>query len=186
MAIAHARVLSDGASTQSTSTDGIDSRRKRKPVAMAVPYLFLVDDHQDCIWNNRRRLAQEMLGASPMPCAQPNWSDHEPAQPPPPSQLAASKTQRPYRIQLSRAKRKLHGGFREKGMLYFLQMFTAYLQFIGRQYSATGQDPVIFFETKDLVSTRRRLESSFGSPRQKPTHNKIRTRAYEPQREPAD
>jgi hypothetical protein len=39
-------------------------------------------------------------------------------------------------------------------MLYFLQMFAAYLQFIGGQYSATGQDPVIFFETKDLVSTR--------------------------------
>ena len=39
-------------------------------------------------------------------------------------------------------------------MLYFLQMFAAYMQFIGRQYSATGQDPVIFFETKDLVSTR--------------------------------
>ncbi len=40
-------------------------------------------------------------------------------------------------------------------MLYFLQMFTAYMQFIGRQYSATTeQDPVIFFETKDLMSTR--------------------------------
>ncbi len=45
-------------------------------------------------------------------------------------------------------------GRREKGMLYFLQMFTAYLQFIGRQYSTTEQDLVIFFETKDLVSTR--------------------------------
>jgi hypothetical protein len=39
-------------------------------------------------------------------------------------------------------------------MLYFLQMFTAYMQFIGRQYSTTEQDPVIFFETKDLMSTR--------------------------------
>jgi hypothetical protein len=39
-------------------------------------------------------------------------------------------------------------------MLYFLQMFTAYMQFIGRQYPTTEQDPVIFFETKDLMSTR--------------------------------
>jgi hypothetical protein len=31
---------------------------------------------------------------------------------------------------------------------------TAYLQFLGKQYSASGQDPLIFFETKDLVSTR--------------------------------
>jgi hypothetical protein len=73
---------------------------------------------------------------------QPNL---ETGQPPPPSQLAAS--QRPYRIQLSRAKRKLHGDAREKGALYVLQMFTAYLQFLGNQYSATGQDQIIFFET---------------------------------------
>jgi hypothetical protein len=33
-------------------------------------------------------------------------------------------------------------------------MFTAYMQFIGRQYSTTEQDPVIFFETRDLMSTR--------------------------------
>jgi hypothetical protein len=80
----------------------------------------------------------------------------EAGQPPPPSQLAAS--QRPYRIQLrvSRAKRKLHGEAREKGALFFLQMLTAYLQFLGKQYSATGQDQLICFETKDLlvVSTR--------------------------------
>ncbi len=54
----------------------------------------------------------------------------------------------------SRAKRRLHGaGSRELGSLCFLQMLTAFLQFIGKHYSATGQDQVTFFETNDLVST---------------------------------
>ena len=66
-------------------------------------------------------------------------SDQVTGQPPPPSPLAAS--QRPFRIQLSRAKRNLHGaGPRAIGSLYFLQIFTAFLQSIGEQYSATGQD----------------------------------------------
>jgi hypothetical protein len=95
---------------------------------------------------------------------QPNL---ETGQPPPPSQLAAS--QRPYRIQLSRAKRKLHGDAREKGALYVLQMFTAYLQFLGNQYSATGQDQIIFFETKDLVSTRNWKAVSAALDRNQPT-----------------
>ena len=57
-------------------------------------------------------------------------------------------------------------------MLYFkfLQMFTAYLQFIGRQYSAAGQDSVIFFETnKDLVSTREWKAVSAALDRNQPT-----------------
>jgi hypothetical protein len=56
-------------------------------------------------------------------------------------------------------------------MLYFLQMIAAYLQFIVRQYSATGQDPVIFFETKDLVSTRewKAVPAALDSDRNQPT-----------------
>ena len=72
-------------------------------------------------------------------------------------------------MQLSRAKRKLHGEAREKGALYFLQMFTAYLQFLGKQYSATGQDQLIFFETKDLVSTRNWKAVSAARDRNQPT-----------------
>jgi hypothetical protein len=80
-------------------------------------------------------------------------SDQVAGQPPPPSPLAAS--QRPFRIQLSRAKRNLHGaGPRAIGSLCFLQIFTAFLQSIGEQYSATRQDPVIFFETDDLLPTK--------------------------------
>jgi hypothetical protein len=48
-------------------------------------------------------------------------------------------------------------------------MFTAYLQFIGRQYSTTEQDPVIFFETKDLVSTRDWKAVSAALDRNQPT-----------------
>jgi hypothetical protein len=110
-------------------------------------YVALADDH-------RSRLQSEQSPSVDL-CRESSAkvrSDLETGQPPPPSQLAAS--QRPYRVQLSRAKRKLHGEAREKGALYFLQMFTAYLQFLGKQYSASGQDPLIFFETKDLVSTR--------------------------------
>ena len=70
----------------------------------------------------------------------------------PPSPLAAS--QRPYRIQLSRAKRTLHGTGPRTGLLYFLQIFTTYLQFLGEHYPAKGQDPVIFFETDDRKPTK--------------------------------
>ena len=70
----------------------------------------------------------------------------------PPSPLAAS--QRPYRTQLSRAKRTLHGTGPRTGMLYFLQIFTTYLQFLGEHYHAKGQDPVIFFDTGDKKPTK--------------------------------
>ncbi len=142
-AIAHARELSDGTPVQSIPTEGVVSGRKRRRAALSLPSrrsprLHL--EHQTPANTGNARGEADVQSAL------------EPAQPPPPSQLAAS--QRPYRIQLSRARRKLHGSLREKGVLYFLQMFTAYMQFIGRQYSAAEQDPVIFFETKDLVSTR--------------------------------
>jgi hypothetical protein len=48
-------------------------------------------------------------------------------------------------------------------------MFTAYLQFLGKQYSATGQDLPIFFETKDLVSTRNWKAASAALDRNQPT-----------------
>ena len=65
--------------------------------------------------------------------------------------MAAS--QRPYRIQVSRAKRKLHGAGPRVGLLYYMQGFTAYLQFFGENYSA-GQDRVIYFNTDDMWPTR--------------------------------
>jgi hypothetical protein len=83
--------------------------------------------------------------------------------------LVLAASQRPYRIQLSRAKRKLHGGSREKGSLYVVQMLSAFLQFIGKQYSATGQDQVIVFETSDLVSTRDWKAPSAALDRNQPT-----------------
>jgi hypothetical protein len=49
------------------------------------------------------------------------------------------------------------------GSLCFLQTFTAFLQFIGEHYSTTGQDQIIFFETKDRMSTCKGLESSLSS-----------------------
>jgi hypothetical protein len=126
----------DDALLQATPLNGTGTGRKRKSksVTLSVP---------------SRRSPRLQLEQSPSAGAenprpesegQPNL---ETGQPPPPSQLAAS--QRPYRIQLSRAKRKLHGEAREKGALHFLQMLTAYLQFLGKQYAATGQDPLIFF-----------------------------------------
>jgi hypothetical protein len=48
-------------------------------------------------------------------------------------------------------------------------MFTAFLQFIGKQYSATGQDQVIFFKTNDLVSTGDWKAASAALDRNKPT-----------------
>ena len=95
-------------------------------------------------------------------------SDQVTGQPPPPSPLAAS--QRPFRIQLSRAKRNLHGaGPRAIGSLYFLQIFTAFLQSIGEQYSATGQDQVIFFETDDQMPTKGWKAISSALDRNQPT-----------------
>ena len=38
--------------------------------------------------------------------------------------------------------------------LYFLQMLTTFLQFIGEHYFATGQDQITFFEANDRKSTR--------------------------------
>jgi hypothetical protein len=157
-AIAHARELSEGTPSQSILTEGTVAGRKRRPNALPLPSRrsprLQLEQSSPANTGNARREA----GVQP---------DPELAQPPPPSQLAAS--QRPYRIQLSRAKRKLHGDLRDKGMLYFIQMFTAYLQFIGRQYSTTEQDPVIFFETKDLVSTRDWKAVSAALDRNQPT-----------------
>ncbi len=140
-AMAHTRDFSEGSSPQSIPTEGLVSGRKRRPAALSLPSRRSPRLHLEQstpTYTNGRREADTQ-------------ADLESSQPPPPSQLAAS--QRPYRIQLSRARRKFHGSHRESGMLYFLQMFAAYLQFIGKQYSTTEKDPVIFFETKDLVST---------------------------------
>ena len=121
---------------QATSTDEIGSGRKRKPVTLSLPS------------RGSPRLQLEQSAPVSTGNARPEsdtQTDHETGQPPPPSQLAAS--QRPYRIQHSRAKRKLHGDSREKGSLYFLQMLTAFLQFIGtgKQHSA-GQDRSSFLK----------------------------------------
>jgi hypothetical protein len=142
---AHAREPSVGTSTHSTLTEGIVSGRKRRPAALSLPSRRSPRLHLEQLTPANTGSARREDDVQTAP---------DPAQPPPPSQLAAS--QLPYRIQLSRARRTLQGGPREKGALYFLQMFAAYLQFtsIGRQYSAAGQGPFIFFETKDLVSTR--------------------------------
>jgi hypothetical protein len=76
-------------------------------------------------------------------------SDQVTGQPPPPSPLATS--QRPYRIQPSRAERNLHGASPRAGSLYVLQNFTAFLQFLGEHYPTTRHDEVIYFEAEDLI-----------------------------------
>ena len=82
--------------------------------------------------------------------------------------LAAS--QRPYRIQLSRAKRNLRGaGPRAIGSLSILQPFTAFLQFIGEHSSAAGQDQLAFFETNDRMSTKDWKAVSSALDRNQPT-----------------
>jgi hypothetical protein len=159
-ATARALVSPNGALPQATSTDGIGSGRKRKPVTLSLP--------------SRRSPRLQLEQSAPVSTgnARPEsdtQTDHETGQPPPPSQLLVAASQRPYRIQLSRAKRKLYGDSREKGSLYFSQMFTAFLQFIGKQYSAAGQDQVIFFETNDLVSTRDWKAVSAALDRNQPT-----------------
>ena len=102
------------------------------------------------------RLSSEHSAPGSGKCAQPELDrqpDQVTGQPPPPSPLAAS--QRPYRIQLSRAKRNLHGaGPHAIGSLSILQTFTAFLQFIGEHSSAAGQDQLVFFETHDRMSTK--------------------------------
>jgi hypothetical protein len=91
-----------------------------------------------------------------------------PTQPPLPSPLAAS--QRPYRIQPSRAKRNPHGaGPHAIGSLSILQTFTAFLQFIGEHYSAAGQDQLVFFETNDRMSTKEWKAVSSALDRNQPT-----------------
>ncbi len=108
----------NGALPQPTPTDGTGLGRKRKPVTSSLP--------------SRRSPRLQLEQSAPVSTgnARPEsgeQSDHATGQPPPPSQLAAS--QQPYRIQLSRAKRKLHGGSREGGALYFLQIVTGMKKF---------------------------------------------------------
>ncbi len=82
----------------------------------------------------------------------------------PPGQSAASSplpaALRPssFRLELSQTRRKLHTGsvglrFRVGllCLLYYLQIFTSYLQFLGEQDSATGQGQVTgtYFGTND-------------------------------------
>ena len=79
---------------------------------------------------------------------------HADEQSPPPSPLAAS--QRSLRPKLSRARLRLYGASPRFGLLKYLQIFINYLQCIGEQYSATGQNQVIYFHTDDMESTRDR------------------------------
>ena len=75
-----------------------------------------------------------------------------------------------FKLQLSRAKRDPHGaGPRAIGSLYFWQTLTAFLQFTGEHYPATGQDQVIFFETVDRMSTRDWKAVSAALDRNQPT-----------------
>lgn len=128
----------------SAPADTTATGRKRKALDSSLPI------------RRSPRLSSEQSAPGSGTGAQPELdtqSDQVTGQPPPPSPLAAS--QRPYRIQLSRAKRNLHGaGPRAIGSLYFLQTFTAFLQFIGAHYPATGRDQITFFETNDRMSTK--------------------------------
>ena len=75
---------------------------------------------------------------------------------PPPSPLAES--QRPYRKQISRAYRQLHGSGSHAGLLFSLTILTLYLQRLGVNNPDTGQDHVIYFRTRDMDHKRRWLE----------------------------
>ncbi len=114
---------------------------------------------------SKSRLSSEHSAPWSGKCTQPELdrqSDQVAGQPPPPSPLAAS--QRPYRIQPSRAKRNLHGaGPHAIGSLSILQTFTAFLQFIGEHYSAAGQDQLVFFETNVRMNVHGEMESSLVS-----------------------
>ena len=53
--------------------------------------------------------------------------------------------------------------------LSILQTFTAFLQFIGEHYPATGQGQLIFFETNDRMSTKDWKAVSAALDRNQPT-----------------
>ena len=52
---------------------------------------------------------------------------------------------------------------------FVLQIFTTFLQFIGEHYTAIGQDKIIFFETKDRISTKGWKAVSAALDRNQPT-----------------
>jgi hypothetical protein len=113
-----------------------------------LTHLVLFGGHHDCLLSTQR----PGVARAPNQSSRDRQSDQVTGQPPPPSPLAAS--QRPFRIQLSRAKRNLHGaGPHAIGSLFFLQIVTTFLQFIGEHYSAVGQDQLVIFETNDRMST---------------------------------
>jgi hypothetical protein len=66
--------------------------------------------------------------------------------------MAAS--QRPLRLKLSRARRRLHRGSARFGLLHYLPIFPSSKQFLGEQYCAAEQDQVVYFCTSDMVPTR--------------------------------
>ncbi len=73
-------------------------------------------------------------------------------------------------VQLSRAKRNLHGANPHAiGSLSLLQTFTLFLQFIGEHYSAAGQDQLIFFEDNTRMSTKKWKAVSSALDRNQPT-----------------
>ena len=136
--------MASSALSQSTPSGTTVSGRKRKMIVSSLP------SRRSPRLHTEQSTPGNDEGGQPTSNAQ---IDQDTRRSLPPSPLAAS--QRPYRIQLSRAKRKLHGaGSRERGSLCFLQWFAAFLQFTGKQYSTTGQDQVIFFETNDQLSTK--------------------------------
>ncbi len=139
----------------------------RRHWQLHLTHLFLLGGHHDCLLGNQR--PGGALARAPAYLELDIQSDQVTGQPPPPSPLAAS--QRPYRIQLSRVKRNLHGaGPRAIGSesLSILQTFTAFLQFIG-EHSATGQDQLVFFETDDRMSTKDWKAVSAALDRNQPT-----------------
>ena len=151
--------LSQDSLPSSAPPDAPTTGRKRKTIDPSLPV------------RRSPRLYSEQSAPGNGRGAQPELdtqSDQVPGQPPPPSPLAAS--QRPFRKQLSRARRNLHGaGPRATGSLFFLQIFTSFLQFIGEHYSAHGQDQIIFFGTNDLRSTKDWKAVSAALDRNQPT-----------------
>jgi hypothetical protein len=128
-----------------------------------MPSLFLVDDRLDCNWNNRRRPTLVMLGERTVSSQTSNLRSHRLRRNwLRPNVLIAFSSLGP------RGNSMATSGIKGCCTL-LLQMFAAYLQFIGRQYSTTEQDPVIFFETKDLVFTRDWKAVSAALDRNQPT-----------------
>ncbi len=83
-------------------------------------------------------------------------------QPPSPSPLADSESQRPFRKQISRAYRQLYGSGSHAGLLsasFSLGTLTLYLprQRLGVHNPDTGQDHVMNFRTRDMDHKRRWL-----------------------------